>query len=205
MRNYKTPPTQVGDKSGKLTVLENTDILNGTIRFKCLCSCGTILMIKGSNFRSGSSKSCGCSKYDSKNTTHGQSKNPLYKLYRGMLDRCYDKSNTAYNNYGGRGITVCDRWKESPEAFFQDVGERPTTKHELDRRENDKGYYPGNCVWSTKKENSRNKRTNRKLIYQGVTMTIAEASERTGVSPVTIRAYLEKNKPNLHWTPKVTV
>jgi hypothetical protein len=96
-----------------------------------------------------------------------------------MRERCGRPTHPAWENYGGRGITVSERWG-SFENFFADMGERPSPKHELDRINNDGGYGPGNCRWATPKENNRNRRDNRFITLDGMTLTIAEWAERTG-------------------------
>jgi len=130
---------------GKLYVIKTSgkDIFN-KYRSECMCSCGNIKVITNDSLRGGHTKSCGCLKLIGNNTTHGQSKKGKWSLeyatYRSMLQRCYDKNLPRYKDYGGRGITVCDRWKDSFENFFEDMGKKPTRKHSLDRIDNDKGY-----------------------------------------------------------------
>ncbi len=122
--------------------------------------------------------------------THGLSYEPEYRSWQQMRLRCLDPRHAAYSGYGGRGITVCDRWKDAPTAFFEDMGKKPSPKHELDRIDNDKGYEPGNCRWATRKENDRNRRSNRHLEHGGERLTVAEWSERTGVRRDTIHKRL---------------
>jgi hypothetical protein len=87
---------------------------------------------------------------------------PLYKTWQGMKNRCLSPSNKAYPGYGGRGITVCDRWKNSFHAFVEDMGMKPTPKHTIERVNNDVNYEKSNCVWATKAEQNRNKRNVKK-------------------------------------------
>lgn len=105
-----------------------------------------------------------------------------YKIWLHLKDRCHNPNCRAYSDYGGRGISVCDRWLESYENFAIDVGERPSPHHTLDRIDNSKGYSPDNCQWSTKKEQARNRRSNVLLSFQGQTRTIAEWVEITGLT-----------------------
>lgn len=98
-----------------------------------------------------------------------------------------DPKHAAYPNYGGRGIAVCERWLNSPQAFLDDMGMKPTPKHEIDRIDNDGNYEPGNCRWATRKENDRNRRNNRLLTLNGETLTLAEWAEHSGVPDDTLR------------------
>ncbi|NOV25919.1 hypothetical protein E5S69_20670 [Cupriavidus necator] len=121
---------------------------------------------------------------------HGLSYTPEYRAWQTMRLRCCNPDNAAYADYGGRGITVCDRWLDSPENFLADMGQKPSPKHELDRIDNDKGYSPGNCRWATRKVNDRNRRNNRHLEHDGVTRTLAEWSEITGINRDTLQKRL---------------
>jgi hypothetical protein len=122
---------------------------------------------------------------------HGLSYIPEYRCWQTMRLRCNVPSNPAYKDYGARGITVCDRWIESPETFLADMGKKPTEKHELDRIDNDKGYSPENCRWATRSENDRNRRSNRFLEYDGHCRTIAEWAERHNIRSDTLTYRLD--------------
>jgi hypothetical protein len=119
--------------------------------------------------------------------THGLSYTPEYKAWQTMRLRCTVPTNSAYPDYGGRGIKVCDRWLNSVAAFIEDMGPKPSPRHELDRENNDGDYEPGNCRWVTRKINDRNRRSNRFLTFRGETKTIAEWSELLSVPNDTIR------------------
>lgn len=123
---------------------------------------------------------------------HGLSYCPEYRVWQGMRLRCTEPSNAAYPDYGGRGITICDRWLNSPENFMADMGQKPTAKHEIDRIDNDKGYEPGNCRWALRKENDRNRRSNRFVEFEGQTKTVAEWCELLGIRGDTLRWRLNK-------------
>jgi hypothetical protein len=99
-----------------------------------------------------------------------------------MKKRCYIPSSTGFANYGGRGITVCERWRDSFEAFFADMGPRPSPKHSLERINNGGHYEPGNCRWATKLQQSENRRTNRLFTHNGRTQTISQWSRETGIN-----------------------
>lgn len=113
---------------------------------------------------------------------HGLSYTPEYRAWQTMRLRCIDPNNPAYPAYGGRGIVVCERWLNDPQAFVDDMGPKPTPSHEIDRIDNDKGYEPSNCRWVTRKENCRNRRTNRILEFRGERAPLVEWCERLGLS-----------------------
>ncbi len=109
-----------------------------------------------------------------------------------MKRRCYRKNYVDYHRYGGRGIEVCDEWKNSFLAFYKDMGERPKGKT-LDRINNDKGYSQENCKWSTPREQANNRRNNRFLTHKGKTLTVAQWARKLGVKDGILRYRLRKN------------
>lgn len=166
-----------GQKFSKLTVENQSSIksLSGHIRWNCICDCGNRTTVIGSDLINGKIKSCGCYNKE-KDKTHGMSNTPEYDAWRSIIRRCIDPDTTNYDNYGGRGITVCDRWLNSFEAFYEDMGSRPSSDHSIDRRENDLGYYKENCRWATRQEQANNRRTNIFYSYKDSRLTIAELS-----------------------------
>lgn len=125
-------------------------------------------------------------------TTHGLSYTREYQVWRDMIRRCTDPRSEKYHRYGGRGITVCQRWLDSVEAFVADVGKAPSRKHMLDRIDNDGNYEPDNVRWATNKEQSLNKSQNRPLTFQGRTQTIGEWAKELGIKRTTIRMRLDE-------------
>lgn len=127
----------------------------------CVCDCGNDRVAATGNLRSGQSVSCGCwmrEKVSINNSKHGLTRTSEYSTWQGMIQRCTDPNAISYKNYGRRGVRVCDRWLKSFNNFFEDMGPKPTPKHTLDRKDNNKGYSPDNCKWATRLEQSINKR-----------------------------------------------
>lgn len=129
------------------------------VQYFCKCDCGKKWNVLGKCLTRGSTKSCGCHKRKEtikRETTHGMTNTPIYEIWAAMLQRCKNPNNTAYKNYGKRGITVCARW-EKFEHFFSDMG-NPPKGLTLDRINNDGNYEPTNCRWTTRKVQVHNRR-----------------------------------------------
>lgn len=164
----------VGQKFNLLTVVSFSHrCINNKPFWKCICDCGDITIVRANNLVSGGTKSCGClSKLHSLKTKHGltvnNKKNNEIKSWAAMKQRCYNKKSPSYKHYGGRGITVCNRWLNSVENFILDMGIRPSIKHTLDRFPDVNGNYePLNCRWATLKQQGETKRTNVLYYYNG--------------------------------------
>ena len=150
-----------GQKFNRLTVLKATTIRTGAgcISWECRCDCGVKLIVKGTNIRSGNTKSCGCLKLETAKkqmTTHGYSGSRTYVSWNGMLTRCMNPNVREYVKYGGRGIKVCKRWFKF-ENFLEDMGERPPNTS-IDRINPDGNYTKSNCRWATRREQEFTKR-----------------------------------------------
>ncbi len=124
--------------------------------------------------------------------THGLSQIPEYQVWRAMIQRCEKPTSAMYPHYGGRGIAVCERWRDSVVNFVSDMGRRPTDKHSLDRINNDGPYSPENCRWATVEEQIANTSVARLLTFNGETMTISGWSRRTGLGRFTIAQRLDR-------------
>lgn len=111
---------------------------------------------------------------------HGLYKRPEYAVWIQIKQRCLNPRCRAFKNYGGRGLTICERWENSFANFLADMGERPTDKHSIDRTDNARGYSPDNCRWATKLEQTNNTRANVTVLFQGASMTFAEAYRKSG-------------------------
>lgn len=123
---------------------------------------------------------------------HGMSNTPEYLIWRSMISRCTNSNVSCYHRYGGRGITVCERWRNSFEAFYADVGPRPSPEYSLDRKENDQGYEPGNVFWRTSTEQNNNRSDNRHFEYNGKTVNINQIAELAGLNRDVVKHRLAK-------------
>jgi len=162
--------------------------------WNCICACGKEVALDEYSLTSGNSSGC----RDCRVKKHGMADTPENRTYNAMMDRCYDEKCKSHHNYGGRGIIVCQRWRESFLDFFADMGERPSLEHSIDRINNDGNYSCGkceeclangwiaNCRWATQKVQCNNRRGNRLITCDGVTKTMMEWSEISGISDKTI-------------------
>lgn len=169
-----------GNVYGRLTVLSRDGDMYGKVAWACRCSCGTTLRVSGADLKSGNKSSCGCLKIETignLNRTHGLTNSNEYSIWSKIKDRCFNPNTRNYDDYGGRGISMCDRWRNSFENFYADMGPRPSPDHSIERRNNDEGYFPGNCVWATRVEQARNKRNNKLVHFNGRDVTVAELAE----------------------------
>lgn len=165
----------------------------------CRCVCGKEHRAYLSHLRAGKIKSCGCQRptlVAQSRTRHGHARvsgnSPEYASWLAMIRRCYEPRNNRFARYGGRGISVCQRWRDSFEAFFADMGPKPTSRHQVDRIDNDGNYEPGNCRWSSHVEQQQNTSRTRRLTHSGMTLSIAAWSRRLGLPSRTIVSRLSR-------------
>lgn len=176
-----------GQNFGRWTVIECAGRgKHGELQYKCRCRCGTERILRRSSLTSGNSKSCGCLARDvsrEKETTHGASGTRLYRIWAGIIQRCCNsRERYEWEKYGGRGISICDEWRNSFETFRRWALDNGYSENlSIDRIDVNKGYCPENCRWATVYEQNNNKRTSRKITFCGETGTIREFSDRYGL------------------------
>lgn len=158
----KSIPLKAGDICGRAKVIREVGLRfsGGNMRRSvlCECECGTEFVATVRDLVSGNTKSCGCLRGLGTRTTHGRTKSPEYHAWSAAKDRCYNTHSKDYSNYGGRGITMCDEWKNDFAAFFRDMGAKPSVDHSLDRSDVHEGYTSSNCVWGSKKDQVAHRR-----------------------------------------------
>lgn len=165
---------------GRLTVKLRVNKPNSSAHyFECECECGKVVTVRKDALYARKQFSCGCLQSEltrARFTTHGEGTNRTveYDTWAHMIRRCHTPTTAFFENYGGRGITVCDRWRYSYENFLADMGRRPSAKHSLDRIDNDGNYEPSNCRWTTSTVQLNNTRRNHVVEFQGKTQTLTQ-------------------------------
>lgn len=166
----------------------------------CQCKCGTVFKPRGDHLKSGNTTNCGCVRRIAVGNacrTHGHCNNRQhtteYRIWCAIIQRCTTAACPGYKHYGGRGITICDRWRESFELFFSDMGQRPKG-HSIDRIDVNGNYEPSNCRWTTHREQMQNTRRNHFITFQGKTLCVTEWARRIGLHPATLFKRLRSPK-----------
>lgn len=196
----------IGQRFGRLIIVADAGrVLQPSGQSKkvweCLCDCGKKVIVRQGKLRLGTTKSCGCFRVDNTTemrTTHGKHGTTEFNILAGIKQRCLNPNSDAYKHYGGRGITVCDRWlgKDGLENFISDMGPRPSPEHTIDREDNSMGYSPDNCRWATAKEQANNTRRNTFIEFDGQTKTLIEWATIYGIKSSTLCQRLYRSK----WT-----
>lgn len=185
-----------GKKYGRLTTLEYV----GSSKWLCECDCGTQKIIRKDSLIQGKSKSCGClhkenaaAQIRERSVKHGDFGTKLYGVWAAIKRRCYNQNSRYYHEYGGRGITVCDRWKDDY-SYFKEWSLAHDYKEGLsiDRVDTNGNYSPDNCRWVSMKEQQNNRRNNIKLAYEGKEYTLRELSDISGISFRTLKGRHER-------------
>lgn len=199
-----------GQKFGRLTVIERKEnSKNGTARWLCKCECGNYVVVLSSMLKSGRTKSCGCYMRETISNIrkkHGMADTRLYKVWRTMKERCFCKTYRDYKHYGGRGITVCDSWKNDFKSFYDWAianGYDENAKrgqYTIDRIDVNGNYEPSNCRLVSMKEQANNIRTNHRITYKGKTQTLSQWADEVGISSHTL-----SNRLNIGWSIEKTL
>lgn len=162
----------------------------------CRCECGNTCIVQGNNLKSGHTKSCGCINKQGFHFSHRLSNTKLYSVYCGIKSRCYNKNEARYPNYGGRGIIMCDEWKEDFVSFYNwAMNNGYKDDLTIDRIDVNDNYCPKNCRWATLKEQANNKTTNHFITYKGITKTITQWAEEFNID----KRLLQNRIKNLKW------
>lgn len=194
------PPIRTGDRFGKLTVRTEVEKIKNRRRYACICDCGYEAVAFADLLKVGGVRSCGCLRKETAKRgqkspvfKHGMVAHPVWKAWQSMKNRCLNPKCPSYPRYGGRGITVCDRWLDV-ENFIADMLPGWSPGLELDRTDNALGYSPDNCRWVTRSANQSNKRSNVWIETPEGRMTIAQAAKLFGLNHCTIKYRLSVGK-----------
>ncbi|MBB6446465.1 hypothetical protein [Bacillus benzoevorans] len=179
-----------GKHFGRLIVIEYSHFSGGKAYWKCLCECGNEKLVRGDHLKSLKIISCGCFHKETTSnrfSTHRKSDTRLFSIWSGIKNRCFNPNEPTYKDYGGRGITVCEEWLEFIPFYGWAIHNGYSDNLTIDRIDNNGNYDPSNCKWSTKTEQSRNRRSNVKVTIDGETKTLTEWAEISGLAISTLR------------------
>ena len=174
---------------------------NGSAQWNCVCDCGNKTIVYGASLRGKITKSCGClakEKNIARRTTHGMSKIAEYNTWIHLKQRCSNPMNKNYHRYGGRGITVCERWFSSFAHFFTDLGPKPSPNHSIERIDNNGNYSPENTRWGNATDQANNTRRNTVIEFRGETKTLPEWCRLLNLNYDATRQRINR----LKWSPE---
>ena len=165
-----------------------------------MCECGGMTHVITHDLKTGHTRSCGCAKRiatSKRNTTHGLSNVPEYKVWKSILNRTENKNEPAYRRYGARGIVMCDAWKDDFGKFYAYMGQRPSAQHSVERINNDVGYEPGNVVWALPKDQANNRSSNINVEFNGKVRTVQQWCDdlNLGIAYGTVMSRIKRGWP----------
>ena len=179
-------------KFGRLTVIKRVENKNKQTYWLCRCECGNEKEVNAGNLKSGNVRSCGCLRHETV-TKHGLRNTRLNQIWRGIKKRCYNSRSYSYYLYGGRGITMCDEWRNDFLLFYNwAINNGYSDSLSIDRIDVNGNYEPNNCRWATAKEQANNMRVNRLLTYKGQTYTMSEWCNILNMKYVTLFGRLQR-------------
>ena len=188
-----------GQKFERLKVIRYAGTKKGCAMWECQCKCGKKIITKGKYLRNGDTKSCGClikelaiERMKQRNTTHGMRNTRLYAIWHGMKQRTLEQTNKAYENYGGRGIEICEEWKNFEKFKQWALKNGYEDGLTIDREDNNGDYCPENCRWATYKTQANNRSNNVLIEYNGETKTVSQWAEEKGIRNDTLRLRLKR-------------
>lgn len=197
----KAIPIKPGDRFGRLIVRQRAAGVFNYVKWACECDCGNATFVSSNCLASGTTKSCGCLHDElviARSTKHGMHGTPEYVSWTAMKTRCTNPKSTGYKYWGGKGVEIDHKWVESFQAFYDDMGPKPTPKHTLERNDGNGGYNKNNCRWATKLEQNNNASSNRLIEgLDGKIVTVAQAARDNFINEDTLR-----NRLNNGMSPK---
>lgn len=186
----------IGERFGHLTVVDHAESINRHTRWVCKCDCGKIITAYTYNLTKGATKSCGCLTKELKSLshiTHGLKDHPLYTTWTNIKYRCFNPNCEYYHHYGGRGIIICDEWRDNFLVFYEWSLKHGWEKGlEIDRIDNEGPYAPWNCRWTTRCEQNNNKRNNHLIEYNGRSQTMTQWAKELGMNVTTLKSRINQ-------------
>ena len=195
---HKQTKDLTGQRFGEIVVAKFSGYFGTTRKdawWWCRCNCGQEKMVIAKSLIQGFTHSCGCLRRElarKQMTTHGKTNSPEFAAWNAMIQRCCNPNAKSFKNYGGRGISVCERWRNSFSCFLQDMGARTSPEHSIERVDNNGDYSPDNVVWALPMQQAHNRRTNHLITFHGVTLCATEWASKLGITLETLLGRLKK-------------